>query len=315
MREIVRQLRPGPSIQDFMERNTEWSNESSRQLGIVAKYITIQALLHLPYYNEEEIIHDDPRVLSGIDRKVLTLGKDYKDTYDRLYESALMGMVSADAKLKGKNVLSIHDEADIIPVRFGSVPIFLAKEINDHLHYIRSARDDSIANYGLFIDGAETPYASVSFSRCSRDYQLRSLNEVAGTDLQPDQILSMTRAFTFNNAPRNSMSKLFHQSHKQISRDYPHIKAIITALNPYMGFDGGVFTGASYTPYALSPMEYWYDENQFYAPRSKGIYPQKTETPPILWLAHGLDRDTAVLIESIPIDKLKHITRDEYREK
>ena len=314
MREIIQQLRPDASIQDFMDKNTAWSNERSHQLQVVAKYITTQALLHLPYYDTGEIAHDSSRVLSDIDAKVITLSKDYKDIYDRLHESARMGMVSSGAKLKGRNTLSIHDESSIIPIRFDFVPEFLAKEINDHLHYIRSSRNDSIANYGLFIDGAETPYASVSFSPCSRGYQLKSLNEVTGANLKPSQVLSMTRAFTFNNAPRNSMSKLFHQSHKQILRDYPHIKAIVTALNPYTGFDGGIFTGASYTPYALSPMEYWYDENQFYVPRSKGIYPQRTKTPPILWLAHGLDKNTAALIEKVPIDKLKYITRDEYRE-
>jgi len=84
MREIIRQLRPDASIQGFMDKNTAWSNERSRQLQVVAKYITTQALLHLPYYDTGEIVHDSSRVLSNIDTKVITLSKDYKDTYDRL---------------------------------------------------------------------------------------------------------------------------------------------------------------------------------------------------------------------------------------
>ena len=49
--------------------------------------------------------------------------------------------------------------------------------------------------------------------------------------------------------------------------------------------------------------------------REARVYIHKEQKPPpILWLAHGLDRNTAALIEKVPIDKLKYITRDEYRE-
>ena len=73
MREIIQQLRPDASIQDFMDKNTEWSNERSRQLQVVAKYITTQTLLHSPYYDAGEIVHDSFRVLSDIDTKVIAL--------------------------------------------------------------------------------------------------------------------------------------------------------------------------------------------------------------------------------------------------
>lgn len=224
-----------------------------------------------------------------------------------------MSLITSAATLKGRSLLSLHEETGIIPVRFGTVACDKADEVNNRLHYIRSTRNESVANYGLFIDDAETPYASVSFSRCKRGYQVDALNRTTGLNLEPEQVLSMTRAFTFNNAPKNSMSKLFHQSHNRIKQEFPDIKAIVTALNPYTGFDGGIFTGASYTPYALSPMEYWYDTDGYYVPRSKGVYPQKTETPPIIWLAHGLDKSTAKAVEKLSIADIEHITEGEYR--
>jgi hypothetical protein len=200
-----------------------------------------------------------------------------------------------------------------VPVRFGIVHGYIADEVNNRLHYIRSARNDSVANFGLFIDRAETPYARVSFSQCKRGYQVDALNQATGLSLEPEQVLSMTRAFTFNNAPKNSMSKLFLQAHNQLKQEFPGIRAVVTALNPYTGFDGGIFTGASYTPYALSPMEYWYDAQAYYVPRSKGVYLQRTATPPIIWLAHGMDKSAARAIDRLAIGNIKQITLDEYQ--
>lgn len=313
MKKLIEDLRPPESIQEFLDTNEEWTQIRARQLGIVAKYVTTQALLHLPYYTPEDITKNSSDVLRDIDAKVVNLGENYGNTYSRLHDDTEMSLITSEATLKGRNFLSLHEEASIIPVRFDTLPSYMADEINNRLHYIRSTRNDSVANYGLFIDNAETPYASVSFSRCKRGYQVDALNQVAGFNLEPEQVLSMTRAFTFNNAPKNSMSKLFHQSHRRIKQEFPDIRAVVTALNPYTGFQGGIFTGASYTPYALSPMEYWYDANGYYVPRSKGIQLQKTETPPIIWLAHGIDKPTAKAIDSVGIDDIKHVTQDEYR--
>lgn len=314
MKELADNLRAPQSIHNFIDANEEWAQTRARQLGIVAKYVTTQALLHLPYYETDDITENGVDVLRDIDVKVVNLGEDYGKAYERLHADTEMSLITSEATLKGRNILSLHEEASVIPARFGSVAGYTADDINNHLHYIRSTRNDSVANYGLFIDSAETPYASVSFSQCKRGYQVDALNESAGLDLKPEEVLSMTRAFTFNNAPKNSMSKLFHQSHNRIKQEFPDIRAVVTALNPYTGFEGGIFTGASYTPYALSPMEYWYDNDGYYVPRSRGVQLQKTETPPIVWLAHGLDRSTANAIDAIALEDIKKVTRDEYRE-
>jgi len=313
MRELVESLRPSIPIRSFIENHEDWTQTRARQLGILAKYVTTQALLHLPYFSQEAIINNQPDILREIDAKVVCLGEDYSGTYNRLYSETHLSSVSTEANLKGHSILTLRDETSTTPVRFDNVPDYMADEVNNRLHYIRSTRNDSVANYGLFIDSAETPYASVSFSRCKRGYQVDALNQASGLGLAPEQVLSMTRAFTFNNAPKNSMSKLFQQSHERIKQEFPDVRAIVTALNPYTGFGGGIFTGSSYTPYALSPMEYWYDDQGYYVPRSKGSYLQKTETPPIIWLAHGLSKSTAKAIDGIPIDTIKTITRDEYR--
>lgn len=314
MKDIIESLRPQEPIKNFMDVNEGWTHLRARQLGIMAKYITTQALLHLPYYDQDIIQNSQEDLLKELDEKVMLLGEDYADTYNRLYANTDLFLTGTGSRLKGRHDLTIHDEATSIPVNFSDVPIYVADEINNRLHYIRSTRNDNIANFGLYVDNSETPYACVSFSSCKRGYQIDALNQVTGLSLLPNEVLAMSRAFTFNNAPKNSMSKLFHQSHQRIKERFPEIKAVITSLNPYTGFEGGIFTGASYTPYALSPMEYWYDNKGYYVPRSKGVYLQKTATPPIIWLAHGLEKNTNKLIEKISSGDIKRITQNEYRD-
>ena len=313
MKKLVEQLRPPEPIKGFIDGHEEWAQMRARQLGIAAKYVTTQALLHLPYYDREDIVSEQSNVLNELDVKILNLGESYSTVYDRLYVATDLSLLSTEANLKGKSKLNAHDGSSILPIRFGEVPDYVADEVGNRLHYIRSARHDSVANYGLYVDGVETPYASASFSRCKRGYQIDALNQITGLALEPRQIFSMTRAFSFNGAPKNSMSKLFQQTHKHIKQDFPEVKAIITALNPYTGFDGSIFMGSSYTPYALSPMEYWYNEEGYYVPRSKGVQIQRTDTPPIIWMAHGIDKGTARRIEQIPINNIKTITLDEYK--
>lgn len=312
MKQLTEQLKPTGVIGEFIKDNKEWAQERARQLDVLTRYVVTQSLLHLPYYEEVEISDEPERTRAEIDKRVTYLGEGYGTSYGHLFNESGIDSLSSESKLKGRKQLAVHDGARIVPVRFGDVEPHRAKEVYDNLHYIRSARTDSVADYGLYLDEAEMPYACVSFSPGKRGYQVDSLNKKTGLELDPSEVLSMTRAFAFNNAPHNSMSKLFHLSHEQIKKDFPECKAVVTALNPYTGFEGGIFTGSSYTPYMLSPMEYWYDEEGFYVPRSKGVQLQKTPTPPIIWLAHGLDKETAAKIDSINIDTIPTITKEEY---
>lgn len=161
-------------------------------------------------------------------------------TYDALKTQADMRLVTSDAKLKGRKELYIEDGIVKIPARFKDVPRGIAMTIQDRLHYIGSSRKDSILDVGLHLDEAEVPYAYTSFSRCNRGYQLDALNKATGLDLSPDEALSMTRAFAFDGSPANSMSKLFHLSHEAIKQRFPECRAVVTALNPYLRFGGGI---------------------------------------------------------------------------
>lgn len=85
MKKLVEDLRPSLPIRKFLESNETWAQTRAQQLGIVTKYITTQALLHLPYHSPEAITATSPDVLHDIDAKVINLGEDYSNAYKMLY--------------------------------------------------------------------------------------------------------------------------------------------------------------------------------------------------------------------------------------
>lgn len=311
--DIYPSLRPHRDIEAFLDENLSWFEDLAKTLGVPIRYLLVQALLHLPSFTNLGSKQESETIKNKLAGILVPICKEYRDSLKRLGQESNISILSGDAKLIGKYELLITDGAAKLPVKFDIVSDAVGTEVQEKLHYIRSARDDTIRTYGLFLDNAKVPYAYVSFSRANRRYQVDSLNAATGMNLSMDQVLTMTRAFAFDGSPLNSMSKLFHRAKVALKLEMPECKAIITALNPYLGFSGGIFTGASYFPYALSPMEYWYDENGLYVPRSKGSTPQTVPTPPIMWFARGMDIETSQALEGLRNRKPISITKQQYK--
>lgn len=115
------------------------------------------------------------------------------------------------------------------------------------------------------------------------------------------------------------MSKLFDKAVKYIRNDHrfdsKYPKYLVTALNPFLGFNGGIFLGSSFTPYATSPMEYRYNQKGLYLNRRSEveiIINQSYHTPPIAWLARPLTSKAGKKIEQIKY--YYSIDKNEYEE-
>jgi len=309
---LLLELGPNKLTREFLNKNKDWVEASTRHFDVSLNFIIQQTLLHLPAYSEYDIRSRGEIIKNDIGKKLSALSTDYMSHYRYLSVRSGIDDLTSGLSLKGRNNVYIDDCGVVTPISYDHVKSKYAKEIQESLHYIRKAREDGVLHYGLYLPDKEVPYATVSFSICKRGYQVDALNRLIGEDLKPSQVLSMTRAFAFDGAPRNSMSKLFYLSHEYIKRVFPDCRAIVTALNPYLQFSGSVFSGSSYAPYALSPMEYWYNKEGFYVPRSEGLYRQRSTTPPIVWLVHGLNPEIAVSIENLDVKDVINITSEEY---
>lgn len=185
-------------------------------------------------------------------------------------------------------------------IRLSEVDDVTGLDIQKRMHYIHSERNDTLLHLGLLLDGFDHPLCYAAFSRLDRRYLFDALAHAGVTEELPQpEVAVMTRAFGYNPLPKNAMSKLFEKSAGVLRDSGFHF--VITALNPFLGFKGSVFSGSSFIPFATSPMKYWYNgDGMYHNRRTAGQNPiaQKYSTPPIVWMVRALDRRNQRRLES-----------------
>lgn len=287
-------------------------------LGIDHNYLSSQVRLHLPWFSEQEIRQADGvivirQILAQLRNELADFSVNYK------VHRALNGIdtLAGNAQLiKGNGEMWIADSSKKKhSINFCNVPPAFGLEIQKSMHYIHHARFDTKYHFGLTMNEYVAPLCYASFSDNDRNYLENALiNSLPEGCSNPQRIVVMTRAFGYNPLPKNMMSTLFSCSAKKLKDsgyDY-----IVTALNPYLGFKGSIFWGASYFPFATSPMAYIYDRLGKYFNRRNSvagsIVEQKYKTPPILWLVHPLNRRDLHILEEMHEYNIYNISKDEY---
>jgi len=298
--------------------------EAAGKLGIDENYLAVNARVYLPYYTSEQIHNKQnsiPLVKEILAKLKNNIG-DFQDSYHQHRKLNGVDQLPKNETLKLKDsggMMQISASVKNIKVSFGIVPDDIGFNIQDKLHYIHNKRNDTIYHFGLFIEDYPNPICYCSISKCDRNYQSNSLAQTIDTPITQDSILVATRAFGFSPLPSNMMSKLFDNIARYIKNESQKNKTekhnyIITALNPFLGFNGASFLGASFVPYATSPMEYKYNQNGEYLTRktsSESVIKQSYTTPPILWLARPMTDFTRKKLENA--DKYYQISKDEYQ--
>ena len=249
----------------------------------------MQVRLLLPQYSEAEL-----RAIGGqrVVREVLNTLRSELQGFEAYYKRHRtlnrIDELSADFKLKGRRdnlclVSPSNDESRIIS--FIEVDPVYGIEIQNEIHYIHQAREDTSHHFGLAIEDLVFPLCYCAISPCDRYYQRSALSQWVGENVQLSEIAVLTRAYGYSPLPKNMMSKLFDLMTKRLAETTSY-KYLITALNPFLGYKGSIFLGASFVPFARSPLMYHYTSDGLYANRRRGgaKKDQKYSTPPIIWL-------------------------------
>lgn len=276
-------------------------------LNVDPHYLSAQVRLHLPYYSRQEIIDRTP---TAIVREILHRLRARLESFAALQQThrELNGstLVSPSSTLiaRGGELIAARSDADAAPVIFGDVPQAFGNSIQKGIHYIHKIRSDTEHHLGLRFADHVAPFCYAAFSRLDRSYLTNALRQALG-DLfhETDSVAVMTRAYGYSPTPKNSMSKLFNLSAGAL-RDTGY-NWVITAINPFLGFRGSIFSGSSYAPFATSPMRYNYSSNGDYLTRrteNDACILQRFETPPIAWLVAPLTRRLARRVDSTPIE-------------
>ncbi|CAC9555014.1 hypothetical protein [uncultured Gammaproteobacteria bacterium] len=241
--------------------------------------------------------------------------KNFSECYQRHRKQNGIDLLQGETKLIGNEPFKIFDKNNncVAKLNFKEVSKEIGLEIQDKLHYIHSARQDTKHHFGLFIEGKDYPICYAALSEDIREYQIYGLESI--NKINTTNTIVMTRAFGFSKLPKNTMSKFFQRIKKEISSNTNNL-VIVTALNPLLGFKGSIFLGASYIPYMLSPLKYHYDQNGCYLTRralKDRVVEQQIKTPPIVWLARGLKTFVQKGLESN--NNMKLISKNDYDKK
>lgn len=268
-------------------------------LGIDPHYLSIQVRVHIPFFGIEEQKDE-----IGMIRLILQRLRSRLASFETIYAAhrKLNGIESlrngpARIEHRGTGLFIVRENGEQIDARFGVVAESVGVSIQRDLHYIHRERSDTLFHLGIFHHGYDAPISYVAFSRLDRDYILRAMKSAfPNLTSESPNVAVMTRAFGYSPLPKNVMGKMFDLACIHLRE--AGFQYVVTAVNPFLGFRGSSFTGASFQVFATSPMRYLYDSAGGYMNR-RGVSPaihQRYPTPPILWTIRGLGRrDRGVL--------------------
>ncbi|MEV0210671.1 hypothetical protein AB0H97_36360 [Streptomyces sp. NPDC050788] len=142
------------------------------------------------------------------------------------------------------------------------------------VHYLLSARADTLVEVGCYLQGATHPVTYLAFSMCDRPGTIQALQRQE-IPARRDNLLVLTRALGLSGVARNLMSFTIGQAVKYLRG--MGCKFIVTAFNPLLGFSGSALHAANFTPFATAPVAYCYDKFGSYQTRRQSMSDKCTD--------------------------------------
>lgn len=287
-----------PRIEAAVRSWTQNIESLSRKFNVNHLDVEKQIRLHLPLLIDNV---EDCNCFPPLLNEILTRRfSGYPDFYsDYLIKSGANNLLNIGTYIKNDEIY--YEDRRLFNVTYSEVSIELGTLIESRLHYLRKARSDANARYGIFIEGYKYPICYMSFSSNIRNYQTIALQSALNDNsLSPDNITQLARVYGFGNLPRDSISKLISYSSKKLSSVKNYY--IITAINPFIGFNGSSMIASGFKPFAYCQVSYKYDRNKEYNNRRHSVeYLEnaKLNTPPNLLLVKGITKKSFMKVSSI----------------
>ena len=120
--------------------------------------------------------------------------------------------------------------------------------VEKHLHYLGIPRVDTTHRIVMVEQSTELPVLYISFAPNSRKY-FEPLLWAFG--LRMEEVAVAARGYGWPRCPRNAMGLFLRTAAKRVADDFPHLKAIITDINPNWGFSGNSFKEAGFISIGL----------------------------------------------------------------
>jgi len=251
------------SIEQIIDSSEGLIRRYESEFGIVGNSLKVQLIFHLYKHSESDLIQDGSVNLDLVEDEIRFLLGSMETNIAQYNQCLEMTLPSqGESKVVKRGGLLFEHGISEREIHFGEVDPGLGDLIQEKFHYIGHPRSDTLFHFGLFREGAEVPFAYVAFSELDRDYLL----DVPYLENFPNKrVLVKTRAFGFDKCPKNSMSLLYSQAANYFNREGLY-NLVVTAINQNLLFTARSFLGASYFPFATSPLEFQYLDG-FYVTR------------------------------------------------
>jgi hypothetical protein len=121
----------------------------------------------------------------------------------------------------------------------------LAQAVHKAFHYLGSPRGEGI-HLGLFarLSGWKRPRL-ISLVTLS-PFDLWHIHDALPYGIHMEEVLVLSRLFAFDSAPRNTVSFTLGRLFSWLRTRMPHIKALLSYLNPNLGFRGTVYKATNW---------------------------------------------------------------------
>jgi hypothetical protein len=148
---------------------------------------------------------------------------------------------------------------------FEQIPSSRATPVLTSLHYLRSARPDSL--YFALVD----PIHSLPVSLCSVSPLVwkRLANRISAQfAIRVGQVWEISRMYSVNGAPQNVISSLLSKVRTYLRRNVPSVDMLVTTVDPNLGFTGCSYRAANWQEWiTVKARPYFYEDRQYVSPR------------------------------------------------
>jgi hypothetical protein len=211
--------------------------------------------LHMPQYSIEE--NDSPALIRNEAKRLAIRLNRLRNPY--------INCIPIKRKIQ-KSLDEMH---------FSIINEEIAKNLLENFHYLLSSRQESI-HFGLrLLPEDKWPVTLVTISPFDLVNLQDALPMING---KYSKAMVLSRAYSFDNAPRNSMSYLLSKVRAWIAANIPEINLLFTYLNPNIGFSGSTYKADNWIMFGNEiDTKYYYLYNDYITDRQ--ICTKFGETP------------------------------------
>jgi len=188
-----------------------------------------QVLLHLPKFDCIELAR--PEIVSAEAKRLAFRLSNLRSGYESFFRNPALDLSTGDTYLD-----RVSDD--------------LAEAIHERFHYLCSFRRDAI-HLGLWLRSTTGEVPRLVSLLSLSPFDLEHIKPALPEDVDSSQVKVLSRLYSFDWAPKNTMSFFIGRAFAWVKQNLPGIRMLVTYLDPNLGFRGSVYKATNWLLWCL----------------------------------------------------------------